>query len=455
MRLRPREIHLIILVIDLIVLNLSFALVKCFIRIHAPENLELLQVILNMGYVLTSPFFVDDLRKFKIDFPRMTRSLIRRFVYYYALTSLILIWFDKSPGPKRLFLITMALFFLLRFGISSWVFFRYNFKTHLFLRPAIIVGNNRLGLKLQKYFQEKKFLGIKCMGILSESANPSGDRNVIGSVDEFQEIFDSRPFEDVFIALPLNKEEQITKLIAKAERNGVRTHLVPNYAGNYKLNFKAGQIGNIPVLEIHNSPLDSYMNRFLKRAFDIIFSSVMIVLLLPVAILIAVAIKLTSRGPVFFQTHRLGVTGKPFKMYKFRTMLHDPSGISQNRSTTWKDERITPLGKFLRKFSLDELPQIQNVLNNDMSIVGPRPHRISLNKDLQQKMGNYMMRHTIKPGITGWAQVNGWRGPTITKVQYWGRTFHDLWYIENWNFWLDIYIVFLTAFGRKSKKNAF
>jgi lipopolysaccharide/colanic/teichoic acid biosynthesis glycosyltransferase len=119
------------------------------------------------------------------------------------------------------------------------------------------------------------------------------------------------------------------------------------------------------------------------------------------------------------------------------------------------DERIIPIGKILRKLSLDELPQLLNVLTNDMSVVGPRPHRINLNKDLQQKMSHYMMRHTIKPGITGWAQVKGWRGPTNTKLQYWGRTLHDLWYIENWNFGLDIYIVFLTAFGRKSKKNAF
>jgi lipopolysaccharide/colanic/teichoic acid biosynthesis glycosyltransferase len=113
------------------------------------------------------------------------------------------------------------------------------------------------------------------------------------------------------------------------------------------------------------------------------------------------------------------------------------------------------VGKFLRKYSIDELPQLLNVLTNDMSIVGPRPHRLNLNKTLQQKMGPYMMRHTIKPGITGWAQVNGWRGPTETKLQYWGRTLHDLWYVEHWNFWLDLYIILLTLIGKKTRKNAF
>ncbi len=198
-------------------------------------------------------------------------------------------------------------------------------------------------------------------------------------------------------------------------------------------------------------PLDTYANRFLKRAFDICFSSGMMLLLLPLGALIAVAIKLTSKGPVFFKTHRLGVTGAPFTIYKFRT--HAPSNRPRtinSRPPSQGDNRITPLGKFLRKYSLDELPQLLNVLTNDMSIVGPRPHRLNLNKALQQKMGTYMMRHTIKPGITGWAQVNGWRGPTETKLQYWGRTLHDLWYIEHWNFWLDLYIILTHTYREKN-----
>jgi lipopolysaccharide/colanic/teichoic acid biosynthesis glycosyltransferase len=177
--------------------------------------------------------------------------------------------------------------------------------------------------------------------------------------------------------------------------------------------------------------------------------------LLPFGLLIAIAIKLTSKGPAFFKTHRLGVTGAPFTIYKFRTMRYQHASETQLLSTVQGDSRITWLGRILRKYSIDELPQVLNVLTNDMSIVGPRPHRLNLNKTLQQKMGAYMMRHTIKPGITGWAQVNGWRGPTVTKLQYWGRTLHDLWYIEHWNFWLDLYIILLTLVGKKTRKNAF
>jgi Undecaprenyl-phosphate glucose phosphotransferase len=455
MRLRPREIHLLILSIDLIILNLSFFLVRIFFDEADPACLKQLLLILNVGYVFISPIFVEDLKNFKFDFLKMTRSLVRRFVYYFAFTSLVMMCLGNPPCPKKIYLSTVVLFLLVKFAVSSWYFFRYSFKTHLYLKPTVIIGNNKLGNELQDYFLKNKYLGIKPLGVLSEAPSRPEDRNVIGSLDEFQRIFDQRPFEDAFIAIPLHKEDIIANLIAVAERNGVRTHLVPSYIGKHKMNFKVGNLGDIPLLEMRTFPLDVYANRFMKRAFDILFSSVMIILLFPIGILIALAIKLTSKGPAFFHAYRLGVTGKAFKIYKFRTMRHDPSPASQAQSTTVNDKRVTRLGRILRKFSLDELPQLLNVLTNDMSIVGPRPHRINLNKDLQQKMGHYMMRHTIKPGITGWAQVNGWRGPTITKIQYWGRTLHDLWYIEHWNFGLDLYIIILTAFGKKSKKNAF
>jgi len=456
MRLRPREIHLLLLSIDLIMLNLSFQVVKLFLEGDDPDCLRRLLIILNVGYLVISPIFVEDIRNMKTDYPKMVRSLIRRFVYYFAFDALVLICFDQVPScPKRQFLGTFVVFFFGKLALSSWYFFRYSFKTHLYRRPTVIIGNNKLGNHLQNYFHVNKYLGIRPLGVLSEVPVQPQDRNVLGSLDDFQKVFDDRPFEDAFIALPLTKGDMIAQLIKIAERNGVRTHIVPYYQGMTKINFKVGSLGEIPLLEMRSFPLDIYANRFLKRAFDIIFASVMIVLLFPLGLLIALAIKLTSKGPVFFHVNRLGVTGKPFKIFKFRTMKHDPTGASTNRSTSKNDERITKVGKFLRKLSLDELPQLLNVLTNEMSVVGPRPHRINLNKDLQQKMGRYMLRHTIKPGITGWAQVNGWRGPTDTKLQYYGRTLHDLWYVEHWNFFLDLYIIFLTGFRKKTILTAF
>ena len=455
MKLRPREIHLLILSIDLFILNASFFLVRVFLDEGDPECLKNLLIVLNAGYIIISPIFVENLRDLKLDFPKMARSLIRRFVYYFAFTSLILLVADRSTCPTHQYISTISLFFLLKFCVSSWIFFRYFFKTHLYLKPTIIIGDKKLGTQLQDYFLTNKYLGIKPIGLLADRATKGPDHNVIGSVNDFQKIFDTRPFEDAFIVLPLTEVEKIKTLIAVAERNGVRTHLVPNFPGTQEIHFKVDTLGDIPLLQMRTFPLDTYANRFLKRAFDIGFSSLMMLLLLPLGLLIAIAIKLTSKGPVFFKTHRLGVTGAPFTIYKFRSMRHQPTTTDKLLSTVQGDKRITSLGKFLRKYSLDELPQLLNVLTNDMSIVGPRPHRLNLNKTLQRKMGAYMMRHTIKPGITGWAQVNGWRGPTETKLQYWGRTLHDLWYIEHWNFWLDLYIILLTLIGKKTRNNAF
>jgi lipopolysaccharide/colanic/teichoic acid biosynthesis glycosyltransferase len=178
-----------------------------------------------------------------------------------------------------------------------------------------------------------------------------------------------------------------------------------------------------------------------------------LIMLLPLFIVIAIAIKLDSRGPIFYRPIRIGKRGMPISVYKFRSMRH--SKEVQTRSTSKDDDRITKVGKFIRKHSLDELPQLINVLKNEMSVVGPRPHRVDLNKRFQQNAQNYLVRQYIKPGITGWAQVNGWRGPTETKYQYVARTLHDLWYIEHWSFALDLYIIYLTIFGKKTRENAF
>jgi len=191
-----------------------------------------------------------------------------------------------------------------------------------------------------------------------------------------------------------------------------------------------------------------------KRLFDIFFSIFALVLVSPLLIIIGLLVKLTSKGPVLYVAERVGMGGDIFKMYKFRTMRH--SGKSQEAlSTRENDSRITLLGHFLRKTNLDELPQFFNVLKGEMSVVGPRPHRVYLDKKLQDEVDKYMIRRYIKPGITGWAQVNGWRGPTNTEEQKIQRTLHDIWYIKHWSFWLDLKIILLTVIGKKARKNAF
>jgi putative colanic acid biosynthesis UDP-glucose lipid carrier transferase len=191
----------------------------------------------------------------------------------------------------------------------------------------------------------------------------------------------------------------------------------------------------------------------IKRMFDVVFSILGMVLLFPVFLPIAILIKSESNGPIFFRQSRVGLRGKIFQIHKLRTMYVNSENIG--RITIGNDRRITSFGKFLRRYKIDELPQLINVIINDMSIVGPRPHREQLNIEFQRTVERYMLRHFIKPGITGWAQVNGWRGPTVTFEQKNNRAKHDIWYVENWSLLLDLKIIFLTIFGKKVRKNAF
>lgn len=219
-----------------------------------------------------------------------------------------------------------------------------------------------------------------------------------------------------------------------------------------KLGWKTQVFGNDHAAVEFSKKLLKYSNG--KRLFDIFFSIFAMILVSPLLIIIGLLVKLTSKGPVLYVAERVGIGGDIFKMYKFRTMRH--SGKSQEAfSTRENDSRITPLGHFLRKSNLDELPQFLNVLKGEMSVVGPRPHRVYLDKKLRNEVDKYKIRYYIKPGITGWAQVNGWRGPTNTEEQKIQRTLHDIWYIKNWSFRLDLKIILLTMIGEKTRKNAF
>lgn len=455
MRLRPREIHFVLIVIDLLLLNLCFQI--CFFRFESQHRLASMHllIVLNAAYFLISPFFISNLRDLKVNLIKMIKTLIRRFIYFFAVTSFFIMLGYSKVVPKELLLLTFALFFVIRLIASLLFFYFYFFNTKYYLRPTVIVGNNQIAKKLQNYFRDNSHLGIKPVGILADQPDFVPEKNVIGSYLDFQAIFDKAPFEDAFLVVPLSEAALIRKMIALSEKNGVRVHLVPNYTEMHDIHFSVATLGNIPLMQLRKFPLGQYSNRFWKRIFDIVFSLVAVILLLPVALLIAIAIKLESKGPVLYKAKRIGVTGALFVLYKFRTMWDEKIEEGKLTSTVSNDQRITRVGRFLRAFSLDELPQFLNVLENKMSVVGPRPHRVNLNQSLRGKMNNYMIRHMVKPGITGWAQVNGWRGPTETKLQYWGRTFHDIWYIEHWNIWLDFYIIWLTVFGKKTRVNAF
>ena len=277
----------------------------------------------------------------------------------------------------------------------------------------------------------------------------------LDDVNQMRDYLVDHQVDEILITIPIKKTKKIQEILELADYHGKRVKIVPDYQSLVANGDNATVAKSPTAINVRPTPLDSSMSSLLKETFDWAFSAVALVLLLPVFLVIAVLIKLDSPRPVFYCPIRIGKDGKPFKLYKFSTMREsDPVNGGQN-STQKNDPRITKLGKVLRKYSLDELPQFINVFLGEMSVVGPRPHRGYLNEQFQKSEKKYMIRHYYKPGITGWAQVNGWRGPTDTPERKHQRTVHDLWYVENWSFKLDIKIIFMTIFGKKTHDSAF
>jgi putative colanic acid biosynthesis UDP-glucose lipid carrier transferase len=257
----------------------------------------------------------------------------------------------------------------------------------------------------------------------------------------------------VYVALPLRAEARIRGLIESLADTTATVHVVADVLLSDLMQSRISSVGEVPVIDVFDHPFHG-VNGTLKRIEDIVLGLMILgIIALPMAI-IAAAIKLTSKGPVLFRQRRYGLNGEQITVLKFRTMTVSEDGPQVTQATK-NDSRITPLGAFLRRTSLDELPQFFNVLGGHMSIVGPRPHAVAHNEQYRRLISGYMLRHKVKPGITGWAQVNGWRGETDTLEKMQKRIQHDLVYIRNWALFLDIQIIFLTVFGRAVRRNAY
>jgi len=255
---------------------------------------------------------------------------------------------------------------------------------------------------------------------------------------------DSNQVDEVYCTLPESAETIIYRLLNYCENNMIRFNIVPEVRRYVKKRMQMELLGEIPVLVLRDEPLQSYTNRLLKRAFDVLFSfGFLLILFIPIYILVGLSIKLTSRGPIFFKQKRTGRNGVEFNCYKFRTMIINKE--ANEKQAVKDDPRVTKIGGFLRRSNIDEIPQFFNVLRGDMSIVGPRPHMLQHTIQYSQLIDKYMVRHLVKPGLTGWAQVTGYRGETKTLDQMEGRVKRDVWYIENWTLWLDLKIIYRTV----------
>jgi putative colanic acid biosysnthesis UDP-glucose lipid carrier transferase len=452
MGLRKRTLIYLFLGIDLLLLNVSLVLISFF---HYGKMLSpsVLVLVLNVNWLLTYVLNLNDHFFDVEELVKRTKDLFKKIIFFVSFSAFVLVLLNLDDISRTMFLGSVLVFLVLKFIFS---FFTVALIAHRRDGPhnskIVVVGSGKVAQAVKTYYNLSPGLGT-VIGFLDDQKPSSKSINILGSIQDFQKLYDEHRFNEVIITLPLSREGEIKYLVNIAEYNGVRPGVVANYYTLFGRNFDITDRGGIPIVNVREVPLDSYMARLRKRAFDLCFSIGALIALFPLFLVIAIAIKFESRGPVFYRPVRIGKRGTPISVYKFRSMRH--SKEVSTKSTAKDDDRITRVGKFIRKHSLDELPQLINVVRNEMSVVGPRPHRIDLNKRFQQTTQNYLVRQYIKPGITGWAQVNGWRGPTETRFQYVARTLHDLWYIEHWSFALDLYIIYLTVFGKKTKTNAF
>ena len=314
----------------------------------------------------------------------------------------------------------------------------YNFK------KVVIVGAGKNGMELYQVMKDDLSYGFNVMGFFDD--NESLRRvlpNYLGKTDEVEDYVERNDVDEIYCTLPGTNGGKIARLLNFSEKRMIRFYIVPELYHDVKKSMVMEVMESIPLLTIRREPLQSLYNRFLKRAFDIVFALGVLLTIFPILyIVVGTLIKLSSPGPILFRQKRTGLYGRDFECYKFRTMRVNAE--ADTRQAVKDDPRKTRIGDFLRRTSLDEFPQFINVLLGDMSVVGPRPHMLRHTEQYSALIDKYMVRHLVKPGITGWAQVTGYRGETRTLEQMEGRVKRDVWYIENWSFFLDLKIIVVT-----------
>lgn len=349
------------------------------------------------------------------------------------------IWFAATLiiGGAFCFLLRLFIFVLLRHLRSSG----FNLKSVLLVDSGgQSAGQLNSGKVLVDY-------GFKLESSLTYQSNDGWLKRLVEEVDE-------RGVHEVWLCLPLSEAGAVSSILYALRHYTVAVRFIPEWGDIPLLNHKVSRIAGIYSLDLSCSPIDGPA-RIIKRLEDLVIGGLISLMILPLCIVIGVAIKLTSPGPMLFKQLRMGINGKEFKVYKFRSMVVHQETCGGVTQATRRDSRVTRIGAFLRRTSLDELPQFFNVLQGRMSIVGPRPHALAHNEYYKDLVESYMQRHKVKPGITGWAQVSGYRGETDTLDKMQKRVEFDLWYIDNWSFFLDIKIICLTALKGFVGKNAF
>jgi len=378
--------------------------------------------------------------------------IVLKNLFYYSIISVFLL----HIGAFYVFRWPVYILYLVAL-FGCYVSFRYiirffSKKYHILpqnRRKVIMIGTGYNNKRLYDELTSSYDRGYDVLGYFEdETGKKLDDATYLGKLDDVIKYIQSHPIvQEVYCSLPVNyKLETQQEIIRYCENNFKHFFVVPQMCNFDHQNMHLQILGSVPYMSFFDDPLSNSSNRIIKRFFDIIFSIIFLITIFPIIfVIVAIITKLTMPGPIFFKQKRSGINGKEFTMYKFRSMKVNAD--ADNLQATKDDPRKTPWGNILRKTNIDETPQFINVLLGDMSVVGPRPHMVKHTEEYSQLINHYMIRHYIKPGITGWSQVTGYRGETSQLSQMDGRVKRDIWYLEHWSLWLDFYIIFLTFYN--------
>lgn len=449
-------IYFIMSVTDIAIVNVSFIAVNLLFGLKANTDMSAMMVA-NYIWILAAMFFrlYTNIAKHRID--NIYRLTFKSFILFtFLFFSYVVLSKGAQLSGSRLLSFYSIMFMGLLLSRIVGVALEKSLKKHFKVtRPVAVIGLNSMGLRLAGFFQDDDN-DFAFEGFLNQEENSFLDSSgqILPLIKEQITTAADAGIKDVYITLSPDRITEYSLLQKEAEKHCLRLKLVPDLYTSTENDLKLSYMGDFAVLSNRNEPLEEMENRFKKRIFDIVFSSLVIIFVLSwLYPIIGLLIKWQSPGPVLFKQLRSGKDNQSFLCYKFRSMKVNNN---MSKQATKDDDRITKIGKFLRKTSLDELPQFFNVLMGDMSVIGPRPHPLNMTKEYSEIINRYMVRQFLKSGITGWAQVNGFRGETKDPILMQKRVEHDIWYLENWSMWMDLKIIYKTVYNIiKGEENAY
>jgi len=457
-----RHLQLTLLALDFISINAVFYIAQFFFSreslINVSAEYSNFGFLLSFFWLFVTMFGNVYKEKHIMSFEIFTKSSMYAFVYFLALILLYLFFFKQYVISRAflfvvLSLIPVALLFNRFLYLAIYQYFK---RKDYLISKVVVLGYNNLSKRLVHYL-EGEGINKEILGYCEEVSNVDelSRYPILSNISGALDICKSMGATEIYSTIAPEQHPAIYQLIQKADENCIRFKIIPDISFFVKKKVHVEYMNEIPVISMRKEPLEDLGNRIRKRGFDIAVSSFVILFFLSWMIpIIGLLILLESRGSIFFVQARSGKDNKSFPCLKFRSMK--VNAASNHLQATKNDMRVTKIGKFLRRTSLDEFPQFLNVFIGNMSIVGPRPHMLKHTDEYSLLIGQYMVRQFLKPGITGWAQVSGYRGETKEVSQMQKRVEHDLWYLENWNPFLDLKIIFLTVFNTiKGEQNAY